>query len=254
MEIVRRYSVVIFALSVVVPLFAGKFWEDKEFTAWTDKECKEMLTKSPWAFSNVFGEGPGPILTSDPSIGADGTGAGTAQRTDSFRSDMNIFFEFRLMTAKPIRMAIARMQLLQRPNDPSVLGQAMNFVNVPPGNKIAVQLSYRTAPPGSSALHDIHSYFLTATIADFRSNTYLIPAKGEHISIAEYLSPGPERSNPAFVFPRSDASGQPLFSPEGKSLTLRSQFTPTIGGRPKKYDIYIKMNPKQMMFQNQLAM
>ena len=256
MKTVRKHSLLKLSLALLVamPLFAGKFWEDKEFTAWTDKECKEMLTKSPWAYSNVFGEGPGPILNSDPSVGADATGPRPALRTDSFTSDVNIFFEFRLMTAKPIRMAMARLQLLQRPNDPTALGQAMNFVNTPPGNRIAFQLSYRTAPTGSSALHDIHSYFLAATIAEFRTTTYLIPAKGDPVSVEEYLSPGPNRSSPTFVFPRMDAKEQPLFGPEDKSVSLRSRFTPTIGGKPKKYDIYIKMNPKQMMFQKQLAM
>jgi len=254
MILVKRNAWVALAALAAMPLFAAKFWEAKEFTNWSDKECKEMLTKSPWAFSNVFGEGPGPILSSDPSTGADAAAGQASQRVDSFRSDMSVFFEFTLMTAKPIRMAMARMQLMRQPNTPAMLEQAMNFVNAPPGNKIAIQLSYHTAPPGSSALHEIHSYFLTATAAEFNTNTYLIPAKGEHVRLAEYLSPGANRSTPAFVFPRLDGNGQPLFRPEDKSITLRSQFTPTIGGRQKKYDIYIKMNPKQMIFQNQLAM
>ena len=38
-------------------------------------------------------------------------------------------FEFRLMTAKPIRMAMARMQMLQKPNDPALMDQVMKYVN-----------------------------------------------------------------------------------------------------------------------------
>ncbi|NWG14749.1 MAG: hypothetical protein HXY20_14585 [Acidobacteria bacterium] len=236
---------------IAVPLLAGKFWDDKEFTTWSDRECREMLTKSPWAYSNSFGEGSGPLLTAESSIPDDRSGAQFPQRTDSFPGEMKVIFEFRLLTAKPIRMAMARMQLLQRPNDPSVLQQAMNFVNAPPGNQIAFQITYKTSPPGSSVVHDIHNYFLSATLAEFRTDTYLSSGGSTQIPIQEYLSPGPNRSSPAFLFPRFNPEGQPLFGPEDKSISLRTRLEPTVGGKKKKYDVYIKLNPKQMKLQGQ---
>jgi hypothetical protein len=253
--IVRRHKAFfICALLITVPLFAAKFWETKEFTSWTDKECKEMLTKSPWAYSNSFGQNRGPILSDQTSAGTDDTGGTLRSRgTESFQTDSVTTFEFRLITAKPIRMAMARLQLLQKANDPSLLEQAMKYVNAPPGKQIAFQISWRVTPTGSSDNHDIHTYFLGATIADLRTNTYLISDKAGNVSIEEYLSPGPNRSNPAFLFPRLDANGQPLFSVDDKSISLRSQFMPTVGGKKKTFDIYIKMNPKQMVFKEELT-
>ena len=32
-----------------VALAAADFWEEKDFTAWSDKEVEKMLTDSPWA-------------------------------------------------------------------------------------------------------------------------------------------------------------------------------------------------------------
>ncbi len=254
MGIFRRHSVLILALLIAAPLFAAKFWDEKEFTDWSQKECRELLTKSPWAYSNSFGEGAGPLLSSDTSIPDGRMGAPNPQRTDSFAGEMKVIFEFRLLTAKPIRMAMARMQLLQRPNDPSALAQAMSYVNAPPGNQIAFQITYRTNPPGSSAVHDIHTYFLGATLAEFRTDAYLSSDRAGQIPIEEYLSPGPNRSSPAFAFPRFNAEGQPLFGPGDKSISLRARLQPTLGGKKKKYDIYIRMSPKQMKLKEEFFM
>lgn len=253
--IVRRHKAfLILALLIAVPLFAAKFWETKEFTTWSEKECQEMLTKSPWAYSNSFGQNRGPILSDETSGGTDDTGlARRPVPVQSFQTDSVTTFDVRFLTAKPIRMAMARLQLLQKPNDPSLLEQATKYVNAPPGKQIALQISWRVTPEGSSDNHDIRTYFLGATIADFRTTTYLSGGKAGNVWIEEYLSPGPSRSNPAFVFPRLNASGEPLFSPNDKSIALRSQFTPTVGGKKKAFDIYIKMNPKQMMFKEELT-
>jgi hypothetical protein len=255
--ITKKYRLTsILILLIVTPLFAAKFWESKEFTSWSEKECREMLTKSPWAYSNSFGQSRGPILDSQSTMPDDDTRAArrTTLPTGSFQTDSVTTFEFRLVTAKPIRMAMARLQLLQKPNDPSLLEQATKYVNAPPGKQIALQVSWQITPTGSSENHDINTYFLGATIAEFRTSTCLVSDKAGNVWIEEYLSPGPNRSNPTFIFPRLDASGNPLFRSDDKSIALRSQFTPTVGGKKKAYDIFIKMNPKQMKFQDELAM
>src|SRR5512135_124868 len=150
--IVRRHkSFLILALLIAVPLFAAKFWETKDFTTWSDKECNEILSKSPWAYSNSFGEVP-PI--GDQTAGIDRRTTGMPDPSFGEAESTQVF-EFRLLTAKPIRMALARMQLLQKPNDPALLDQVMKYVNTPPEKEIVIQIGYRTIPTGSSAAQDI---------------------------------------------------------------------------------------------------
>ena len=36
-------------VAVCAALVAADFWEDKDFTAWSDKEVEKMLTDSPWS-------------------------------------------------------------------------------------------------------------------------------------------------------------------------------------------------------------
>jgi hypothetical protein len=232
-----------------VPVFAAKFWETKDFTTWTEKECTEVLSKSPWAYSNSFGEVP-PI--GDQTAGIDRRTTGMPEPSFGEAESTQVF-EFRLLTAKPIRMALARMQLLQKPNDPALMEQVMKYVNTPPAKEIVIQIGYRSIPTGSSAVHDIQRYFLGASVADFRTSTSLASKESGVVPIAAYLPPGPDRSFPAFVFPRLNEAGEPNFTAATKQITFRSGFTPMVGAKRMRYDIFVKMNPKQMMFKQELT-
>jgi len=238
-------------LIIATPLFAAEFWETKEFTSWSEKECLEMLSKSPWAYSNGFGNVP-PIAGQTAGIGERFSGAALPTWGEVESTQV---FEFRILTARPIRMALARMKLLQRPIDASLQEQVTKYVNAPPGKEIVIQIGYRTVPTGSSssAVLDINRYFLTATLADFRTSTSLASDKAGVIPIFAYLPPGPNSSFPAFVFPRFNASGEPNFTSETKQIMFRSELTPTVAGQKMKYDIFIRMNTKQMMYKEELA-
>jgi hypothetical protein len=239
-------------LLLALPLFAAKFWETKEFTAWTQAECMEMLTKSPWAYSTAFGQvNPAvfPGVPTDVGKGAPSMG----QPPDFGDKEGSHIFEFRLLTAKPIRMAIAQLQLLKAPNDQTLKEKAKQMMNAAAAKEIVFQIGYRSVPPGSSFAHDAHSYFLHATINDFQTNTYLEGDKSGLISLADYLAPNATRSNAAFVFPRFNNKGEPLFTGNEKSISLRSELNPEIAGKKQQYKIFVKMNPKQMKFQNEFA-
>ena len=241
----------IWTFLIATPLLAAEFWETREFTSWSEKECLKILTKSPWAYSNSFGKVP-PI--GEQTAGSDKRFSGEAEPMWGEVESTQVF-EFRLLTARPIRMALARMQMLQKAGDPSLKDQIMKYVSVPPGREIVIQIGFRTVPTGASpsAVHDINRYFLGATLADFRTSTALASDKSGVIPIFAYLPPGPNSSFPAFVFPRFNASGEPNFTSETKQVTFRSELTPTVAGQKMKYDIFIRMNTKQMMYKEELA-
>lgn len=239
-------------LLLTLPLFAAKFWETKEFTAWTQAECMEILTKSPWAYSTAFGQVSPAVFPGVPTDAGKGAPS-MGQPPDFGDKESSHIFEFRLLTAKPIRMAIAQLQLLKASNDQALRETAKQMVNAPAGKGIVIEISYRSAPPGSSFVHDIHSYFLHATIEDFRTNTYMQGDKTGMISLLEYLAPNAKRSNPAFLFPRFNEKGEPIFTGSEKSISLRSELNVDVGSKKQKYNIFVKLNPKQMKFQNEFA-
>jgi hypothetical protein len=238
-------------LIIAAPLFAAKFWQTRKYTTWSEKECLEILTNSPWAYSNGFGNVP-PI--GDQTAGMDKRFSGAADPMWGEVESTQVF-EFRLLTAKPVRMALARLQMLQKPKDAALWAKAAEMVNAPPGKEVVIQISYRTVPPGSSssAVLDINRYFLSATLADFRTATSLASDRAGVVPISAYVPPGPNSSFPAFVFPRFNTVGEPNFTSETKEITFRSELTPIVAGQQKKYDIFIRMNPKRMMFREELA-
>jgi hypothetical protein len=235
-------------LLFAVPLLAEKFWESREYTKWSEKECMEMLQKSPWVFSNVFGEGPGPILSSDTSAPEPTSAGQEARRTNSFDTDRKIIFEFRLKSAKPIRMAFGQLQMLRRPGDAALQAQVAKYVEANPGREIVFQASCRAVPAGSRAPMDVQSYFLHAGPADFSSDTTLASGKDTTVRLTGYRPPNQQQPNAEFVFPRLDEKGSPYFTGEEKSINLRTQLTPEIEGKKRKFDIFLKMNPKEMKY------
>ena len=239
----------------VVPILAADFWEKKEYSTWSEKECMKLLRKSPWAFHETF--------RTTANLGS--TETGVRETTE--------IIEFRLLTAKPIRMAFGRLQLLQKPNDEALKEQISRYVEAPPGDEILVQVSCRTIPAGGF-WSDLHAFFARAVLSTFVETTNLISADGEHIPMIRYLPWTDERPNAVFVFPRLAEDEEPYFTGKEKSIVLRSEFdmdnpagprsavigggslttAETVIGARKKYKIHVKMKPKDMVFQGEFAL
>ena len=239
----------------VVPLLAGDYWKEKDYTTWSEKECMKMLRKSPWAFYESF----------RTTANKGSTETGVRETTE--------IIEFRLLTAKPIRMAFGRLQLLQKPNDEVLREQISRYVEAPPGNEIQVQVSCRTIPAGGF-FSNLQAFFARAHLTTFTNTTFLISPDGEHISMIKYLPWNSERPNAIFVFPRLAEDEEPYFTGKEKSIVFRSEFdmdnpggpraavigggsltsADTLIGARKEYKIHVKMKPKDMMFQGEFAL
>ncbi len=238
-------------LACALPVFAGQFWETKDFTKWSEQECMEVLKQSPWAFVNAFGN-------VGPAVLADSTSGQTALPSDPSRitgttygeRESRQIFEFRILTASVVRAAIAQLQVLR---NPALKEQAKRIVEAKPGDQVIIQFEYRSEPPGSSAVHDIHSYFLHATLADFRTETYLSSDTVDLVPVKDYLAPNDKRPKPAFVFPRFNEKGEALFTGQEKNIFFRSLFQPEVARKKQSYKIFAKMNPKDMWFQKQFS-
>ena len=211
---------------------AADFWVSKPFQTWDEKECKRVLTKSPWAFSNAFG--------TVANIGVIEVGAAGERET-------NVIFRFRFLSAKPVRMALVRLQALGRPGG-TPAAQMQQVVDSPadPQDRIALQLEFEVEPPSSMESREIHSFLLNATIADFRNDTRLDSSAGVSLSPVEYLAPTRQRTNPALIFPRLNDKGQPAFSGDEKWISFKTKIL--------TYRIFQRLKPKEMMFGGHLEL
>jgi hypothetical protein len=251
----KKLGVSAIALFLGGTLWAADFWEKAEYTSWSQKDCEQMVTKSPWAFqyahTNFYR--PATNIATGGGVPTEGeTNAGFEPQSGERES--RIIFQFVLLTAKPIRMARARMLLLQ---SPGMTAQAEQFINQPVGNEILLQVQYGSRPPGLSSIHDIQNYFRRATINDFQGNTFLTSSESKQpIHISRYEQPNEKNSFGLFVFPRFDQSGKPYFTGKEKSITLHSDLKIPIAqrGRVETYSIFVKMEPKKMALQSEFCM
>lgn len=236
-------------------LLAADSWEKADYTAWSQKDCEQVLTKSPWAFQYVRTNFYRPATNISAGPGTVTEGESNARlEPQSGERESRIIFQFVLVSAKPIRMARARLLLLQSPN---MTAQAEQFVSQPVGKEIPLQVQYASRPPGLSAIHDIQNYFRRATINDFQANTFLTSSDSkEPIHISRYEPPTEKNPFGLFVFPRFDPSGKPYFTGKEKSITLRSDLKIPIAQRLglESYSIFIKMEPKKMVMHNEFSM
>jgi len=90
-----------------LPAVASDFWEEKDFTTWSDKEVEKMLTDSPWAkqVRTIIGgsltEGDGPSIVPPSQVNPE-CGGGQFDRIR--RTKVTIAWS----TALPIRQATVR--------------------------------------------------------------------------------------------------------------------------------------------------
>ncbi len=87
----------------VTALGTKKFWEGKEFSAWSKKEIKQMLTKSPWARTVTIPSGGIPT----PNVNVEG-GSGLPKRVAPGSTiGPTIIMTVRWCSALPIKQALA---------------------------------------------------------------------------------------------------------------------------------------------------
>ena len=111
-------------------LLAADFWKDKEFTAWSAHEVKEMLTDSPWARTvtvlttdsslaarvgglsgGIVGVGPGSRSGKGAAGGGvGGDGAGNLGGGTFMASPLRTRVAVRWISALPVKLAMARSQ------------------------------------------------------------------------------------------------------------------------------------------------
>ncbi len=236
-------------LCLAVSFHAAESWQKTHYTSWSQKECQELLTRSPWSF--VFTDTSIYEPATNISSGTGGLTQGqqrASQEPQTGEREVYLYFQFTLLTAKPIRMARGQMTLLKVPE---AKAQVEQMINLPVGKEIVIQLSYTSQPPGISQIHDIHGFFLRASLAEFQGGTTLA-SSDKTVPISAYVQPNDKSPYPLLIFRRLDDNGQPYFTGKEKSILLRCECSIPIAskGTAVPFRMVVKMEPKKMFFEN----
>ncbi len=210
---------------------ASEFWEKKDYSQWTERECKKMLEDSPWAKTYTI-----------ESLGA-------------------YEYSIQLRSALPIRKAIVRqMQIASKYKDlPKEQRQqfdkrAEEYLSTTYPDMIVM---YLKGGPNPEKLHraaatsvQLLRYWQTQTTEMLKNTVYLIRASGDKVPILQYnVSQGDECAF-QFLFPRQ-YQGQPVLGPEDKSLTLEFYY-PTSPSYNSTERAFVEFKTAKMLINGKL--
>ena len=219
-------------------LLAQGWWDSKLYTSWTKDEVTNMLDKSPWG--TVFNR-------SVERVGHVRTNGDTVSGTESAYDKLS--FHVSLVTAKPIRMALARRALLA---DPAGAGKTDwgQYIDQEDPQNIVVVVNLTASPMDSSIALILSQTLDNLKTADLAPQTFLSTDGGKKVALARYDSLGENGYGVKFYFPRNLPDGTPLVTASNKEIRFDTLIIlpKEQGAEIKSVPVNAKWDPKKMLF------
>lgn len=207
------------ALALLLPLTAQaqKFWEKKDFRAWTEQECRRMLSDSPWARTHVIGRS---VLQE------------LATRTgDRARENAPVIeYQVQIRSALPVRRAMVRLQMLEARYDSlskeqkrEFDSQAERFLAAAFSDRVVIFVISKTNVEGY--VPELTNYWRTRNPEQMRKVINLYGARGKIFEPARYAAAGDAAFQLAFA---RTVDGRPIIAAEDREFRLEF-ISPAIG-------------------------
>ena len=193
-------------------LMAAEWWEKKPYTEWGAKDVQRMLDNSPWGKVHTVTI-MNPTTTGTPSFETIGSG-------DLEREKRNLF-HMRFLTAKPVRMALARQAVLggEGQFDPASL---QRFVEQSDSEHLVLAMTVSAIPEGASSARGYWSSLMKLSTPSLASNTFLATKTGKRVFLIRYDPPGKDGLGAKFYFPRFLEDGKPFVTAEDREVRFET--------------------------------
>jgi hypothetical protein len=233
------FAVIILFLAASTIAVGADFWEKKEYTKWSKKECAKMLTNSPWA--------------KDHTLIDQGMQRSTRESDDG--RQFYVKYQVQFATALPIRQAQVRQNMIAQNYDDLNNEQkqqmdqsAEAYLAKQFPDAIILVVSYETNSRTRSM--DLIRHWQSQTTELLKNNVFLRNSRGDRVDLAAFQ---PYANEPGFqfVFPRQTAEGKPLVEAEDKNLML--EFAYPKAGPIGEGDAFMEFKPKKMVFKDTLT-
>lgn len=222
---------------------AQEWWEKKPYTAWTGDEVNNMLDKSPWG--RVYTQ-PFPVAKDiQTQIGQRAETQTIEQHND--RVQFHLFF----VTARPVRMAVARRKMLADPGKASP-AELEKYIDQGDDHNIVLLMSLSSNPPQCAsygAMLDLLDSLKTADLAD---SSYLSTDRGKKVSLVKYDPYGENGFGVKLHFPRELATGGPLVTADDKEIRFETVIALPVKATIRSVRIRANWNLKKMAFSGRL--
>jgi hypothetical protein len=184
----------------------------KPWTEWTEKEALKMLNDSAWGQTQTDTDTSemfySPNSQNRNPIGnrpLDTSGGSNNDRTTQGQTNQatNVDYRIRLLTAKPIRQALARRAQIQ---NPQLAEQLKAFAEQHTDKYIVVAVDFESRDRRYSG--PAMQIFNSANTGVLKNNTYLENNDGKRLFLQEYIAPINDGMGAKFVFPRTQNNEQ----------------------------------------------
>lgn len=186
-------------------LLAADFWEEKPWTEWDKDDALELLQDSPWAEVYTIRGAGSSMSVLGPGSAGDLTSAAPSER-ETGRGQASRIYYLRFQSAKPVRMAVARLQTDGGEVSGEVGARLQEFVDTHPAPGHVVLVLRIQQGMDATALK-------AATTDLLKNNAYLLLKKSKkRIYVKQYVPPK-DNLEAIFVFDRME-NGEDLFTVE----------------------------------------
>jgi hypothetical protein len=197
-------------LGIFLAFMAGapESWVAHEpFNKWSLDKAVQLLNASPWAKQETFTR----VIS--------GVGSGVSGEKEIYNR-----FYVRILSARPIREAYARVQQIQNGYDRMPAEEKEQFAKAQMQNLdwnsaqwIVVSVGFRSNDPNEEST--VRRFFQSETVKTLKNKVFLSTASCPQVELSAYLPQREESIGSKFVFPR-EVNGVPVVTQESTDITL----------------------------------
>lgn len=194
------------------------FASQEAIPRWSLSRAVQMLNSSPWARQETF------------TRVVSGVGSGVSGEKEIFNT-----FYVRLLSARPVREALARIQQLNYGYDELAPADRLRFNEAVGaglmedfGDLVVVAVSFRSNDPNEES--SVRRFFQKETAETLKTRAFLSTDRFSQVRILTYYPPRDDGLGAKFVFPR-DLGGAPIADRESRTLTFELLEVP--GANPR---------------------
>jgi len=234
-------------LGLLLPLgFASAQKDAKPWVEWSKKDTEKMLNDSPWAQTQTDTDSSQRLYsrTSDLNLSADRVTAGTNARLarGAINQEINVKFQVRFFSARPIRQALAKLMEHDHQTTPEVAAKLRDFAEMKSGKSIIVTLTFDSNDRGYFGY--IMQALNSAITGMLKNNTYLERGDGQRLFLEEYVPPGKDGFGARFIFQR-EIQGSPFLNPDSGVVRFHAEY-------PAGLEIDRRFKVADMVYQGEL--
>ena len=220
--------------------------DEKPWADWSKKDAEKILTDSPWAKLQTDTDTSQMFYspTQDPQRMGRTSNDGSRLAQGATNQAVNVSFQVRFFSARPVRQALARMMEINNKPPADVVAKLHNFAEMQSTNSIIVTVTFDSPDARYSGV--VMQQFNSAATGTMKNDVYLQRSDSKQLFLEEYVPPGKDGFGARFIFLR-ELDGEPFVKDATGELRFYAKY-------PNGIKIDRRFKLADMLYQGQLEL